>query len=127
MYLHNDKASCKLWKFVFNEQRSILVVHGRDSCALLNSVKFRCCAVVFFFPLIFSNFFLKSNIKMSTEAVVGSQYVLQRDCKKFFAVYHVRKNEVLSRSCTKKRVRRQHAPQLNLCYVNCAMLLKNVN
>jgi len=28
---------------------------------------------------------------MSTEAVVGSQYVLQRDCKTFFVVYHVRK------------------------------------
>ncbi len=28
---------------------------------------------------------------MSTEAVVGSRYVLQRDCRNFFAVYHVRK------------------------------------
>lgn len=96
MYLHNDKVSCKLWKFVFNEQRSILVVHGRDSCALLNSVKFRCCAVLLFpsfFNFLYFFVFLKSNNKMSTEAVVGSQYVLQRDCKNFLLfIMYVKKS-----------------------------------
>lgn len=62
------------------------------------------CSAFFFLSFFFLYFFvfLKSNNKMSTEAVVGSQYVLQRDCKKFLLFIMYVKNEVLSRSCTKK-------------------------
>ena len=113
--------------FSDEQQRSIFSSSLEVQFCASNSVR-PCCAVKLFL--------FNPTFKMSNRAIV---VLVNAYCKKrllnkklFFVLLNMYKGkfkslQIMYKKYEKmKRLNLQHAPHVNLCYVNCAMLLKNV-